>query len=416
MSYFSEVLADAPLAYWRLGESAGTTAADASGYGRTGTYQNGPALGESGALGTDTDTAARFDGSDDRIDLAGVPALGTTFSIELWLKWDAGADSYQTLIGQANGAFSLFIRNDGRLDLFYSATDHHFAPALQPGVWQHVVVSVAAGAATCYLNGASIGTAASVATGFQPDRIANNTAGDTFKGWLDEVALYATALPAARVAAHYAMAYRGLTNLVYRLRQVLKDSDSAAYRWIDEELRRHLLQAIDELSQVLPDEQRTALTTTPGSRDLSLAALYGLLDIEAIEYPAGLFPPAYVQFQTWGETLTLLSPGAPAGSEPVNVYWNRRHEVELRASTLPPEAEEAVIIGAAGHAAEAWSAFATNRANVAGTIAVDNYRELALFWRGRFQELLRRYGRAARVSTASLYAPSGHIARDTVQW
>jgi hypothetical protein len=416
MSYFSEVLADAPLAYWRLGEPSGGVAADASGYGRVGTYQNGPALGESGALGTDVDTAARFDGSDDRIDLAGVPALGTTFSIELWLKWDSGADSYQTLIGQANGTFSLFIRNDGRLDLFYSAADHHFVPALQPGVWQHVVVSVAAGAATCYVNGASIGTAASAPAGFQPDRIANNTAGDTFKGWLDEIALYATALPAARVVAHYAAAYPGLTNLVYRLRQLLKDTDATSYRWTDEELRRHLQRAVDELSQVLPDEQKTALSTTPGSRDLSLAALDGLLDIEAVEFPAGLYPAAFAPFQTWGSTLTLLVEQAPAGAEDVIVYWNGRHRVEARSSTLPHDAEELVVTGAAGHAAEAWAAFATNRANVSGAAAVDDFHVLAVLWLGRFQEQLRRLGRAGRIRPANLYAPARPMVRDTVQW
>ena len=33
-SYSQEVLADSPLAYWRLGEASGTTAADASGNNR----------------------------------------------------------------------------------------------------------------------------------------------------------------------------------------------------------------------------------------------------------------------------------------------------------------------------------------------------------------------------------------------
>ena len=49
-SYSSSVLADSPLAYWRLGESSGSTAADASGNGRTGSYLNTPTLGAGGAL------------------------------------------------------------------------------------------------------------------------------------------------------------------------------------------------------------------------------------------------------------------------------------------------------------------------------------------------------------------------------
>ena len=41
-SGYRDVLADAPLAYWRLGESGGATAADSSGNGRVGTYVTRP--------------------------------------------------------------------------------------------------------------------------------------------------------------------------------------------------------------------------------------------------------------------------------------------------------------------------------------------------------------------------------------
>src|SRR6266508_4078199 len=49
-AYRTQVLADEPLAYWRLGESSGTSAADASGNANTGTYAGSPALGATGAL------------------------------------------------------------------------------------------------------------------------------------------------------------------------------------------------------------------------------------------------------------------------------------------------------------------------------------------------------------------------------
>ena len=48
--YSASVLADAPAAYWRLGEASGTSAADASGNGRAGSYLNTPTLGRPGAL------------------------------------------------------------------------------------------------------------------------------------------------------------------------------------------------------------------------------------------------------------------------------------------------------------------------------------------------------------------------------
>src|SRR5207249_1472520 len=56
-AYRREVLADSPRAYYRLGETTGTVAADEVGP-NPGTYVNGVALGQSGALPTSTNTAA----------------------------------------------------------------------------------------------------------------------------------------------------------------------------------------------------------------------------------------------------------------------------------------------------------------------------------------------------------------------
>lgn len=57
MSYSSTVLALSPIAYWRLGEPSGTSAADASGNGHGGTYVGSPTLGVAGLLTGDSDTA-----------------------------------------------------------------------------------------------------------------------------------------------------------------------------------------------------------------------------------------------------------------------------------------------------------------------------------------------------------------------
>jgi hypothetical protein len=54
------VLGLSPIAYWRLGEASGTSAADASGNGHTGTYVGSPTLGVAGLLTGDADTAVTF--------------------------------------------------------------------------------------------------------------------------------------------------------------------------------------------------------------------------------------------------------------------------------------------------------------------------------------------------------------------
>src|SRR5919108_6140117 len=89
-----------------------------------------------------------------------------------------------------------------------------------------------------------------------------------------------------------------------RLRKDLHDEDSANYRWTDGELDRHTQHAVREFSLALPLEAKTALTTTAGSRDLSLSSLTDLVAIEAVEYPAGLFPPSYARYSVWLSTPT----------------------------------------------------------------------------------------------------------------
>src|SRR5689334_12526239 len=97
-----------------------------------------------------------------------------------------------------------------------------------------------------------------------------------------------------------------LTTLRSRLRQELHDEDAANYRWTDDVLNRHLARAVSELSVVLPREQKTALNTTAGSRELAVSSLVGLVRIEAVEYPTGQWPPSFVSFSLFEATLSLL--------------------------------------------------------------------------------------------------------------
>lgn len=61
MTYTAEVLADSPVAYWRLGESSGTTATDEMSGTSNGTYTNTPTLGAASLISNDTaNTAVTF--------------------------------------------------------------------------------------------------------------------------------------------------------------------------------------------------------------------------------------------------------------------------------------------------------------------------------------------------------------------
>jgi hypothetical protein len=207
-----------------------------------------------------------------------------------------------------------------------------------------------------------------------------------------------------------------LTTLRGRLRQELHDEDAANYRWTDTVLHRHLARAVRELSLVLPREQKTALSTTAGSRELSVSGLGDLVRVEAVEYPTGQWPPSYAAFSLFETTLTLLITGAPGGVEPVNVYWGKLHTLDGSTSTLPAAAEDVVVTGAAAYAALEWASFATNRANVSGTAAFENYQAWGEERLRQFREALRGFVREARVRHAALYRPERPASRNTVQW
>jgi hypothetical protein len=207
-----------------------------------------------------------------------------------------------------------------------------------------------------------------------------------------------------------------ISTLRGRLRKELHDEDAANYRWLDSVLDRHLSRAVRELSLVLPREQKSALETTAGSREIDLETLTDLVRVEAVEYPRAQWPPAYVQYSLFGNVLTLLVEGAPAGVEAVNLYWGRLHTLDGSTSTLPSIAEDVVVTGAAAYAALEWASFATNRANIAGAAAFEGYQAWGEERLRQFREALRAFGREAKVRNASLYRPERGVSRSTVQW
>jgi len=199
-----------------------------------------------------------------------------------------------------------------------------------------------------------------------------------------------------------------LTTIRARVRQDLHDEDAAAYRWTDALLDRHIGRAVQEYSLHAPREQKTTIATTPNSRDLSVAALANLIDIEAIEWPAGEFPPRRVGFTLWQTTVTLDTVGAPAG-ENATIFWTQLHTLDGASSTLPVQHEDIVAIGAAAYAALDWTSFATNRLNTGGDDVWGRYKALAEERLREFQRELRRVGRRNTVRQRRMYgtdAPS----------
>jgi hypothetical protein len=221
--YASVVLADAPMAYWRLDEASGTVAHDASGNGNDAQYTGGVTLGSSGALIGDTDTAAALDGAKGHLEVGNRFGFagGAPFTLEIWAQPRAITTSYTRLFSRElptspREGYLVFVRAPYAADPStfsverWAANQTNQCPEtnLITQVWHHFVATYDGSTSRIYLDGA---LAAS-----QPAPLALNattaslwigaSAFDTaayFNGVVDEAAVYATELSAARIAAHF---------------------------------------------------------------------------------------------------------------------------------------------------------------------------------------------------------------------
>ena len=207
-----------------------------------------------------------------------------------------------------------------------------------------------------------------------------------------------------------------LSEMRARVRRELRDEDPANERWSDAELDRHIARAVQELSLAATRESKATLTTTAGSRDLDISSLSGRVAIEAVEHPAALFPPSYVRFSVWGNTLTMLIDAPPATAEQVAVFYGALHTLDATSSTLPPALEDVAATGAAAYAALAWASFATNRVNAGGE---ETWRHYLVWGQERlaaFAAALAQQGRKGALRVRQLYAPAGPAPIQATDW
>jgi len=229
--YARAVLASKPLAYWRLGEFAGPQAADVTGHGHSGTYEDGIAQYLEGPEGPGfcgpghTNRACHFAGG--RLKTS-IPGLGSTYTVEAWFwnglpsdarpvtgylfsrapEGDPDAPGDHLGIGGTHSAAGKLIFCNGNLrdEMLQGTRD------IPLRTWTFVSLVRDGRKVAVYLNGAAQPELSGELTpgcdpacvelflGGRSDNFAN------FEGKLDEVAAYDRVLPAAELAAHYAAA------------------------------------------------------------------------------------------------------------------------------------------------------------------------------------------------------------------
>lgn len=195
-----------------------------------------------------------------------------------------------------------------------------------------------------------------------------------------------------------------LTDLRALIRIDLQDEDVTAERWANATLDRHILRALAEYSHVSPLEQKSTLSATPGSRDISLTTLTPRIRIFAVEWPTGEFPRAWVPFSLWADTLTMDVTSPPAAADDVDILWHKTHSMN-GLKTYPASHDTIIATGAAAYAALEWASFASNRVNVGGEEVWGRYMDFANVRLEEFQASLRKLPAANTLRSSRLYTP-----------
>ncbi|MEZ5328504.1 MAG: LamG domain-containing protein [Verrucomicrobiales bacterium] len=218
-SYANEVLADVPVAYWRLGDE-GPAALDSSGNDRTAEPDIDLfSFGADSLIPPDGDTALELMG--DRLISEPFEKIDSGFTVEFVVKSETRPGGFTNLVGDGDsgGSFNLMvyltpsgqvrphIQTDAGVFAVDSVTNvadgrlHHIASAWDKESGEHVLYIDGVVAATTAVAGALPFFGEPVNTG-NPIYLGRDgrEGGHTF--FLDEVAIYDKMLPADRIAAH----------------------------------------------------------------------------------------------------------------------------------------------------------------------------------------------------------------------
>jgi PKD repeat protein len=233
-TYGAAVYNAGPSEYWRFGETSGTTAADSSGNGATGTYTNNPTLGGPSAVNVGSDRSAGFDGSNDFVAGPNQPAAAQlapdVYSTQLWFRTTSTAGGRLVGFGNSRTA-TLSTTRDRQI---YMGTDGKLRFAVQPfgqnvviesvnayndGAWHQVVATQGNTGMALYVDGTRVAsgpqvqarqytTGTNLFTGYW--RVGGDSVtgfpgagANYFNGSIDDVAIYTKALTENQVEAMY---------------------------------------------------------------------------------------------------------------------------------------------------------------------------------------------------------------------
>jgi hypothetical protein len=191
--------------YWPMEENTGTTTADMSGNGNTGTLTGTPSWG-TGQIGN----GINFDGVDDYISTADIDyGAGNSISVSVWFKFTTcGNDGYCYIVAKSlflgDTPYTLYTVTAGNICFTVNTAISQVCSSgtYNNGVWHYAVATFDGSTGRIYVDGVNVGN-----LGFSPTSNNNvvtmSDSGRKFTGTLDEIRIYNRALTAAEVQQLY---------------------------------------------------------------------------------------------------------------------------------------------------------------------------------------------------------------------
>ena len=209
-TYSGVILADSPIAYWRMDEASGNlTDLVAS---RVLTAVGTPSYAQTGAILPDTDTAILFDGGTDKFTNTTLspPLAANNRTVEAWCR----ATNTATKQGCAGWGDSGVVAdeydmgfNTSKVYLQGDSRDTTGVTALSNDTWYHLAGTYDGTNVRLYVNGVLDVTTAQALDTTNTDgvHVGAFTSGYSayLTGQVDEVAIYSTVLTAAQILSHY---------------------------------------------------------------------------------------------------------------------------------------------------------------------------------------------------------------------
>lgn len=222
-TYATEVGNDTPKLYLKLDETSGSSAADSSGNSHNGTYGSSVLLAQP-PIGKGSTYSANFpNDANAYVDVANHADLNPTaaLTLEAWVKglWQSSLNGSDRMILRKSGQYRLYYNTSGMnfavtisaaekvLTVAQTDTAEPFTYDLRADNGWHHIVGTYDGTTMClYIDGQLLGSqgqTGAIDTTTNVFRVARNSGTNSFFGYIDEVAVYSSALSATRVQTHH---------------------------------------------------------------------------------------------------------------------------------------------------------------------------------------------------------------------